>query len=223
MFHDEEDGDGEPVRGLPEPLPEGERILWQGGPSPLALAIQAFHIRFVGAYFAVIAAIRVGSNAQAGANGAELLAIAANTAVAGLAAITLLTVLAWGMARAAVFTLTDKRLVMRYGLAIRKYVNLPFSALASADLRRHGGGSGDIALTLKGAPPTGYLRLWPFARPLKFSKPQPLLRALPEAEAVAKRLAAAVSAHAPAATSVSQAAPETDNRAKPPSNALPAT
>jgi hypothetical protein len=33
MPHDHDDFQTEPVRGLPENLPEGEHILWQGHPT----------------------------------------------------------------------------------------------------------------------------------------------------------------------------------------------
>jgi hypothetical protein len=36
MSHD--DFKFEPIRGLPEQLPEGEHILWQGAPDPRVLA-----------------------------------------------------------------------------------------------------------------------------------------------------------------------------------------
>jgi hypothetical protein len=45
----------EPVRGLPENLPEGEHILWQGGPKWTALAVRALHVRAVAIYFALLA------------------------------------------------------------------------------------------------------------------------------------------------------------------------
>ena len=41
----------EPVKGLPELLPTGERMLWQGQPSWRALAIRVFHVRKIAIYF----------------------------------------------------------------------------------------------------------------------------------------------------------------------------
>ena len=51
---DHDDFDQEPIRGLPEMLPPGERILWQGAPSARALARDALRVRWVGGYFAVL-------------------------------------------------------------------------------------------------------------------------------------------------------------------------
>ena len=44
MSHD--DFKFEPVRGLPEALPEGEHILWQGSPVPGRLARDAVKVTF---------------------------------------------------------------------------------------------------------------------------------------------------------------------------------
>jgi len=52
MSHD--DFDFDPVRGLPEVLPAGERMLWQGSPRWQDMALHAFHVRKVAVYFAVI-------------------------------------------------------------------------------------------------------------------------------------------------------------------------
>ena len=47
----------EPLRGLPEPLPAGERILWQGAPDWRALAVDVFHVRAVWIYGALLIAL----------------------------------------------------------------------------------------------------------------------------------------------------------------------
>ena len=52
MTRDHDDFDFEPVRGLPQILPKGERMLWQGAPRWQDLAVHAFHARKVIWYFA---------------------------------------------------------------------------------------------------------------------------------------------------------------------------
>jgi hypothetical protein len=44
--------------GLPEPLPPGERLLWQGSPDWRVLAREAMHTRMLSVYFAVLLAWR---------------------------------------------------------------------------------------------------------------------------------------------------------------------
>ena len=52
MSEHHNDFDFEPVRGLPQHLPKGERMLWQGAPRWQDLAVHAFHARKVIWYFA---------------------------------------------------------------------------------------------------------------------------------------------------------------------------
>ncbi len=49
----------EPVPGLPQELPEGESIVWQGSPAWRPLARNVFKTRWVAAYFAVLVVARV--------------------------------------------------------------------------------------------------------------------------------------------------------------------
>jgi len=44
----------EAAPGLPEPLPPGERLLWQGRPDWRQLARDAFHVDAIGVYFALM-------------------------------------------------------------------------------------------------------------------------------------------------------------------------
>ena len=60
--------------------------------------------------------------------------------------------------------------------------------LESANLKQLANGMGNIVLTLKGVPRLGYLMLWPHARSLRFVRPQPMLRAIPEAQRIAALL-----------------------------------
>ncbi len=78
------DFDFDAAPGLPEPLPAGERILWQGGPQWGAVAVRILHVRAVALYFAVLLAWSVGSAISHGAtlmatlgSGARVIAFAA--------------------------------------------------------------------------------------------------------------------------------------------------
>jgi hypothetical protein len=58
MPQDHDDFQTEPVRGLPEDLPEGEHILWQGQPDWWALTKEALSFWWVAGYFAFLFAWR---------------------------------------------------------------------------------------------------------------------------------------------------------------------
>jgi len=180
--------DDEPVRGLPGHLPEGEQILWQGAPDWRLLARSAFNTRLIAAYFALLVLLAIAGGSMSGV---------VMTLLAGAAGIGLITLYAWLVARTSVYTLTNRRVVLRIGVALNTCINLPLGKIAAADLRRLGPVAGDIALQLIGPHRLGYAVLWPHARPFRIASPQPMLRALPDASVVADRLARAVAGIAP--------------------------
>jgi hypothetical protein len=70
-------------------------------------------------------------------------------------------------------------------------VNLPLSKIGSVDLALHADGTGDVPLTISGPAKLGVVALWPHARPWKIVTPQPMLRAIPDAQGVAAHVARA--------------------------------
>jgi hypothetical protein len=179
----------EPQFGLPEPLPADERILWQGSPDWRVLARTAFHVRKLAVYFGVILALRVTFVFADGGSAAEAAKAIAMMLPLALLAIGIAASLAWLAARTSVYTLTDRRVVMRIGIVLSLTFNLPLKRLATAGLRLHAGGSGDIPLALAGTDTIAYLHLWPHARPWRVAKPEPMLRAVPNAAEVSRLLA----------------------------------
>jgi hypothetical protein len=195
----------EPVRGLPEVLPAGERMLWQGAPRWQSLAVQAFHVRKVAVYFALLAAFQAAAALVDGEAPAAAIAASSWLVALGVIAVSTLALLAWLAARGTVYTLTDRRIVMRFGIALPMTVNLPFSVVESAAAGRRSDGTADIALTLARGSRIGYLVNWPNVRPWHFSRPQPMLRALPDGERAAALLADALAAQTkPAAAASTQ-------------------
>ena len=102
--------------------------------------------------------------------------------------------LAWLSARSTIYTITNKRLVMRIGIALPKCINLPLSMIGSADLRTYDDGTGDMPIALTGSQRLGYAQLWPHARPWRVAVAQPMLRAVPKAAEVADLMARAIGA-----------------------------
>ncbi|WP_269514729.1 photosynthetic complex putative assembly protein PuhB [Brevundimonas subvibrioides] len=179
---------GEPVRGLPGQLPAGEHILWQGAPDWRTLARTALHTHLVGGYFGILAVWNIGNGLATGVPLAQAVGSGVMTLVAGALAIGLLTLYAWLAARTTVYTLTNKRFVLRHGVALSKCFNIPYSAVATAGLKLDSKGVGDIPMGLAGDAKIAYPHLWPHVRPWSFVNPQPMMRALPDAAAVAERL-----------------------------------
>ena len=184
----------EPQYGLPERLPADEKILWQGSPDARVLARSAFHLRKLVLYFTALMALQAANVAADGAGVADVLL--ALVWPAGLSALGLLGVwtLAWLTARTAVYTVTDRRVVMRIGIVLTLTFNLPLRSIDSAAMRQGPDGHGDIVLTLKGPDHIAWLHLWPHARPWHLARTQPMLRALPQVADVAALLQRAWSA-----------------------------
>ena len=190
----------EPQYGLPERLPAGETILWQGTPDFVTLAGRVFHIQKLALYFAVLMASMVVPLLWQGAGVmAALVSLKwlGPLAVLGLGSVALL---AWMTARTSVYTLTDKRVVMRVGIVLTVTFNLPLKSLSGAALRRHQDGFGDITLTLSGRDRIAWLQLWPSVRPWRFNRPEPMLRGVADAERVAEQLSLAWAAATGGAT-----------------------
>ena len=182
--------------GLPEPLPRGERLLWQGSPHGPTLALEALHWRKLAIYFAILLAWRA-ENVMAGGGSVRQAAVAAAwlLPLAGFAigiALTLATLIR----RTTVYTLTDRRVVMRIGIVLTMTLNLPHRQIDGAALHAGRGGHGDIALRLLPGVRIGYVHLWPHARPWQVRWPQPMLRAVPQAAEVARLLVGALQATA---------------------------
>ncbi|MEL6204288.1 MAG: photosynthetic complex putative assembly protein PuhB [Pseudomonadota bacterium] len=187
---DHEDFAFEHAPGLPEPLPKGESILWQGRPSAWRLAVDSLCLRWVIGYFALLAVWRAGSAA------ADLpigLALASAVPLLGLGAATVLILwgFSWVQARATVYTVTTSRVILRIGAALQVTLQLPYSRLQNIALDLGSTGHGTIAFEpqAEGGAQLSYLVLWPHARPWKMRLPQPAFRCIPDAQAVATLLA----------------------------------
>ena len=79
-------------------------------------------------------------------------------------------------------------------IALPMTLNLPFGLVAGAGCRHFSDGSGDLALAVKPGNRIAYLHLWPHARPWHVTRPEPMMRSVPEAAEVAAVLARALSA-----------------------------
>lgn len=178
----------EPQRGLPEALPAQERILWQGSPNWASLARHAFHVRKLVVYFAVIIALRMATILAEGGSLAKMMASALWLSLLAAVAIGILAGVALLVARTTIYTITTRRVVMRIGIVLRVTFNLPFKRIASADLRKLSGHTGDIPLALMPQDQIAYLHLWPHARPWRFAKTEPMLRSVANPEQVAATL-----------------------------------
>jgi len=178
---------------LPSDIPQGEHVLWHGRPHWVSLARRAFRADVVVAYFVLMAAWNFGSIGwDAGVAAGALSAV--KTLSAGFAAIGLLALLAWLSSRTTLYVVTTRRIVMKIGIALPIFFNMPFTQIVSASARVYTDGTGDIPVALGPEQRIAYLHLWPHARPFRIKRPEPALRCVPDAAAVAEALARALKA-----------------------------
>lgn len=172
--------DHEPVRGLPGPLPDGERLLWQGAPSWRSLAWHAYHVRTLSVYFALMVLARGAYLYAQGAGLLESLQGCVGPALFALGALAILTGIAALAAHRTVYSITTRRVLIRQGVALESTINLPFAQIDGASIKERRDGSGDIAIVMRPAQRVSYLWLWPHVRPGRLTRPEPSLRSLPQ-------------------------------------------
>lgn len=190
---------------LPEPLPAGEQIVWQGAPDWRALARHAYWIRVVAVYFAAILAWRVGALAMGGGSAAEIVSATAWTLLPASLALPLLALFAWLQAGATRYTLTDRRIVIQLGVALPLSINLPLAKISAVDRVLLPGGHSDFALTIEGGPPVGYVLLWPHVRlGARGNGCRPVLRCLAGADELAALITSALTSTLSSPASVAQ-------------------
>ncbi|SDT96210.1 photosynthetic complex putative assembly protein PuhB [Stappia sp. ES.058] len=181
--------DFEPVPGLPEDLPEGEFILWQGRPEMRHVARRVLKTRWIAAYFlAIVGWALVAGYYDGRPLGYVLFSAGALTTMAAIVLI-LAEGFAWAINRTTLYTITNARVVLRIGVALSVTFNLPYAEIVEASVDRRSDGSGTIALKLKPDVRLSWLILWPHARGWRFAHPEPAMICLPDVVSVAGLLA----------------------------------
>ncbi len=186
----------EPVPGLPELPPAGERVLWQGRPRWWSLTKRQFQTPLIALYFIALSLWAVVSAAQDGQPPGAVIAAGLWPLLGGAIVLGLFALLALWIARTTIYTITSERVVFRFGLALQMTVNYPFRVIKEAQLRVFRDGTGNIPLLLMPGQRASAIIMWPHARPWYWARPQPMLRAIPVPEAVANTLGQALKDHA---------------------------
>jgi len=179
---------------LPGPSPVEETVQWQGSPNWRTAAFRIWHIRAAAFYFAVLLAEGVhqslpATHAAALARQGEIALL-----IIAVGAVALLTLLAWLTGRTTTYTITDTHVMMKYGIALRATLVIPFGAIEHVAIRVNPDHTGDLALRLKRDQRVLYPKLWPHVRPWRLIRAEPMLRCVPQAGVVGALLARGVGA-----------------------------
>jgi hypothetical protein len=174
------------IRGIDEPLPEGENLLWQGRPDTRALMRHVFRLRLWVGYFAALAVFSFILSPASGVARVIWMGLLGGVFIGGV----------WAYARAtattSIYAITDQRVVMRIGVAFPAVFNLPYSRVAGAAAREFHDGTGDIAFEIGNSDRIGFVYLWPHVRPWRFRNPSPMMRGLVDVEEVSGVLRSAL-------------------------------
>lgn len=187
--------ENEPIPGLPERLPSGESILWQGAPSWWGIAKRALHIRSVAIYLAIIVlwgtTSAIANHDQPPTN---ILIFALKLTALSFTALAALAFYAHLVTHSTLYTLTNRRVVLRFGVALPMTMNIPLKTIASADLKVYRDGTGDIPIAVLSERRQSMVVLWPHVRPWRTSKPEPMLRCVRNPTEVAQLLISSLNA-----------------------------
>ncbi len=178
----------EAAPGLPEKLPAGEHILWQGAPTWRSLGVATFGLRTLAMYLLVMWLLQFAHLWDQGSSALEMAKYLGISAACATCAWALLGGFAYLVSSTTLYTLTNRRVVMRIGVVLGLTLNLPYRQITGASLKPLARGTGDLAIQIKTDSHIAYLHLWPHARPWHFKAPQPTLRSIAGAQAVSALL-----------------------------------
>ena len=177
------------IRGMPGPMPPGERILWQGAPCWRSLAARMCHIRTVSLYWGVVVAGTAAASAYKGATLSQTLLTLAPMLIAAAAVLAILLAVAFVTARTTEYTLTNRRIVMNIGVALTATLAIPHRGIRQVAVAVNKDQTGDLPIETKPGYEVTYRRVWPHARLWHLRQAQPMLRSVPQAGALAALLA----------------------------------
>ena len=200
--------DREVAPGLPEELPRSESLLWQGAPVFDSVLKGSFHFTKLVTYFAALLVVQLVLTLREGAPVGDAVASTAGFALLAAASLGLLAFYVRLVIRSTMMTLTDRRVVLRTGVAVPVTINLPYSRIEAADLRLYKDGTGDIVLIPEAGSRVSWLLLWPMVKPFRWMRVRPVLRGIADAESVARSLANALGSVAAEAPATREQSPE---------------
>jgi len=187
-LHSSPEHEFEAQPGLPEKLPKGESILWQGAPDFKAVALRVFHLRALAIYFGILLAYSLFSGIYDGNDLASLGMSMFWMAVLSATCLGLVAYFAHLICSTTLYTLTDRRIVMRIGIVLNMTFNLPLKKIQGAGVHIGANGIGDIPLKLDMSTKIALFHLWPHAKPGAWANPEPMLRCIPDGQKVAALL-----------------------------------
>ena len=172
-----------------------ERVLWEGRPTWPSILRHVFHLRALTLYFVAVVIWQIVDAMSAGEPANNLMASTVGFAGLALGCLAILSMMAWLIWRTTTYLITDRRVILRFGVALPATLDVPLNLVQNASVTVHSDGTGDIAFELPKDQRIAPLLLWPHLKPWQLTKPEPMLRGIDNPEQVAELFASALSAH----------------------------
>lgn len=175
------------VKRLPDEvrksIPNNEKIHWNGEPSWASLGYQVFGIKYLIFYFILSALYAVSQLGPV----FSLLAFLVHYVpflISGAVAASILFVLAYLATRHTSYVITEKRIVIRTGVALVFLLNVPLKNIISIDKQRLAGGRGNLSFEAKSKKRIPFLSCWPSVKSGSFVQPSPAFRSISNIEEI---------------------------------------
>ena len=166
-------------------LAPGEAVVWQGSPTWRSAARDVFHMRGLALYFGLLFALDAYQAWTKHIPAAKALHDSVPLLMITVLALAFVGAMAWFSSRTTRYVVTQRRVILHYGIAMPATLSLPFKQIVTASVSVRRDHTGDIALALRGGNRMAFLKLWPLARAWHITQPQPMLRGVPQAAVVA--------------------------------------
>ena len=160
-----------------EAVPKNEKIQWTGRPEWKSFAYQSFGLKYLIAYF-VISGLYVAASMDQSFVLRIFLTNFIPFVVSGFLAGTILIIIAYIEAAHTYYILTERRVILKSGVALVFVLHAPFSKIASIDRQNLAKGRGNIAFSMGSGKRIPYLSCWPSVKPWTFMSPIPSFRSI---------------------------------------------
>lgn len=169
------------INRLPEEvrrsIPSGEEIHWYGRPDWKSLGYCCYGIKYLIIYLllsVLYTFVKMPVEFSLAAFVNHYIPYMLSGTVAGI----ILFILAFASAKHTCYVITDKRIVIRTGIALVFLLNLPFKNILSIDRQRLKNTRGNLAFTIQSKKRIPYFSCWPSVRGGSVLNPVPAFRSI---------------------------------------------
>ena len=164
-------------------IPNKEKIHWIGKPSWASFGYQVFGIKYLIFYF-ILSALYAVSQVDPVFTFFAFLVNFIPFLMSGVFAACILFVLAYLTASHTHYVITEKRIVIRTGVALVFLLNVPIKNIISIDKQRLAGGRGNLSFTAKSKKRIPFVSCWPSVKSGSFIEPIPAFRSISNIEEI---------------------------------------